>query len=444
MRRLVLLCVSLLLAGPAMAQPAADAPVLTLDDAVRLALQHNRLIHNAELELGRAGDRLEAARTRRYPAFQFGLVGAYVPIPIDLQFAPGVFGTFPGIGPVPATDTTISTDPGFTFGLAARIVQPLSQLYRIGSTIEALEAGRAVSREDLRARRQAAAADVRRVYYAVLQGQSALAAAQEQVTALVELERVVERRLAEEAVLLADHLEVQARLARARHHVASLRNQLASRKERLNSFLGRELGTPFRAASVPEASPVETGFDVAEARALAQRPDVRRARHQLVQLEADLRAKRSELIPDLSLVGSYVMPITSDVLPREIAWVGLELTWDVFDWGRKRREADEKAKAMAQVRNLASEAETQVVLDVRSQARQLEEARELVGVAELARRAARERLRVVANRYREQAATLREVLDAQAALAQADDQHQQALLAVWVARAEFERALGED
>jgi outer membrane protein TolC len=48
------------------------------------------------------------------------------------------------------------------------------------------------------------------------------------------------------------------------------------------------------------------------------------------------------------------------------------------------------------------------------------------------------------NRYKQQAALLNDVLNAQAALAEADNQYQQALLAFWSARADFEKAVGGD
>ena len=56
--------------------------------------------------------------------------------------------------------------------------------------------------------------------------------------------------------------------------------------------------------------------------------------------------------------------------------------------------------------------------------------------------AEKERLRVVINQYPLKAALLKDVLQEQAAVADADNQYQQALLAFWIAKADFERALG--
>jgi len=48
------------------------------------------------------------------------------------------------------------------------------------------------------------------------------------------------------------------------------------------------------------------------------------------------------------------------------------------------------------------------------------------------------------HKYEEKAVLLRDVLAERAAAASADDQYEQALLAFWSARSEFEQAMGED
>jgi outer membrane protein TolC len=80
---------------------------------------------------------------------------------------------------------------------------------------------------------------------------------------------------------------------------------------------------------------------------------------------------------------------------------------------------------------------------VKTRFRKLEEVKSRVRVAELGRAAARERLEVQTARYGERVVLLADVLQAQAALASANDQQQTAVLAFWTARADFDRALGE-
>ena len=301
---------------------------------------------------------------------------------------------------------------------------------------------RDLARQSLRRERQTVVNQVKATYYQVLQSQSALEAAEETIRSYRELLRVVEDQLKEQAVLRVDLLDVRNRLAGAELNALATGHDLATRKEQLNYLLGRPADTDFRVSPVPEAGPIEMDAAGALALALSQRPEINQASLQLKSAEYGLKAKKAEFIPDLSLVLGYLSPITSDVLPRNIAYISLELSWEIFDWGRKRQEAASLRGAVDQAQRSLEDARAQIELDVRSRLRKLEEAQVRVRVTQLGQEAARERLRVTLNQYREKAALLKDVLQVQAALASAEDQYQQGLLGLWTAHADLERALG--
>jgi outer membrane protein TolC len=424
-------------------ETAGSEPLLTLEEALTIALAENRGVRAASLEIGRAEDRIGAVQARRLPALRIGLAADYPIVPIDLNFFQGDFGTFPGIGPVPSRDTTLSTQRWLAAASAA-VIQPLAQQYRLGLTVDQLRVGQNIAREDLRGQRQTVASDVKRAYYVVLQAQSALDAVQESVRSLRELDRVVEEQLAERKALRADSLDVKTRLAQAEVDAFTAGNALATRKEQLNHLLGREPTTAFRVSPVTEtAGLVEVDLDAAQAQALRQRPDLTRADLQVRFADYDVRIKKSEYIPDVDLVLRYLHPATSDRLPQNVALVGVELTWEPWDWGRKRREAAEREKAMEQAKTTAAELRSRIILDVNTRLRKLEETKAQLRVASLGLDAARERLSVTTTRYAEGSALLADVLQSQAAVAAAHDQYQSAALGFWTARAEFERAVGE-
>ena len=74
----------------------------------------------------------------------------------------------------------------------------------------------------------------------------------------------------------------------------------------------------------------------------------------------------------------------------------------------------------------------------------MQEARALLDVTRLGLEAEREKLRVTLNRYAQHLVLLKDTLQAQTAVADANHQYQNALVSFWTARAEFERALGEE
>jgi outer membrane protein TolC len=70
-----------------------QAPLLTLDEAVTLALQHNRLVKNSVLEARKNDSEVSTARSRRKAQFQFSMLGGELLHAFDFTFEGGVFGT---------------------------------------------------------------------------------------------------------------------------------------------------------------------------------------------------------------------------------------------------------------------------------------------------------------------------------------------------------------
>jgi outer membrane protein TolC len=120
------------------------------------------------------------------------------------------------------------------------------------------------------------------------------------------------------------------------------------------------------------------------------------------------------------------------------------MSWEIFDWGRKKRQLGEKSKTIEQAENTLKETEDQILIEVGDKFRRLQQTQQALRVARLSQDAERETLRITQSRYRFDAALLTEVLQSQATLADANNQYQQSLLSFWIAKAELERAIGED
>jgi outer membrane protein TolC len=430
--------------GPAEAVRDGTSEVLTLDEAVRLALENNRGLRIALLEVGKAEDKVAAARTRRLPSSSLNLFGAQLLREVDFEFREGVFGTFPGTGPIPAADTNITTPRRPIVYAVGQVSQPLSQLYEINLDIQKEALGRTLAEAKAHVERQDVVNNVKKLYYAALETESALTASEESLTLYRELDRLTAEYVLQQVALKADNLDVKARLAKEEYNALSLRNQLATQKEELNDLMGRDVRTQFRLSPVAEATAYEVELSAAQARALELRPELREARVKVRQAEQDRRIKRAEYIPDVSLSLNYISPFNVEMLPTNVLAVGLWVSWEPWDWGRKKRELEEKNRAIEQAEMALRETESRVLLEVNQKQRKLVEARALLRFAAATQQAAQEILRVSRNRFAEQAALLKDVLQAQEGLADANHTYQQAVLAFWVARADFERALGEE
>ncbi|HKQ61241.1 MAG TPA: TolC family protein [Candidatus Polarisedimenticolaceae bacterium] len=421
-----------------------ETELLSLDRALEIAFeQGNRPLQIAQLEVSKAAERLAAGRTRRYPVLKSEVQGTQLLNSVEFSFESGLFGDFPGTGPIPAEDTQVTSSRDLQWFVTASVAQPLSQQYQIGLAVKSAELEVDVQQERLRLERQTLARSVREAYHAVLQAQSARAAADQAVSFLEELERVVAGHVEREAALPVDLLDVRARLADGRYHARVSAHAEESAKEQLNFLLGRDVAAPFRVEPLPTPGPLETDLDAAWARAREQRPDLREARLLSRQAELERRRARAEYLPDVSLVASnYSFNI--EFLPRNVQTIGLALSWEPFDWGRRRHEIAERALTLRQSEHSAADAEAAARVEVGALYRVLDESRALVDVYEARREAAAERARVLAERHRQEAALLKDVLQAQSDLAQAEDLWRQAVLACWTARARFIKGLGEE
>jgi outer membrane protein TolC len=435
----------LLLNGISLHAQNAGAPeVLDLQKAISLALEHNRQVLSAGLDVGKSTDELSAAKTRYYPAFSISILGSQLLSDVDFTFEQGLFGTYPGIGPIPATDTAIVTPTQPVAYIVGSVQQSLSQLYRIKLNTELLKSSIEEKKQAEREQRHDTINDVKKVYYGVLQNQSSLRYSEQQVKLFEELQRITDNYVAEQAALKTDSLEVKTRLARAQYDVLAAQNDLATQREQLNILMGRDIRTEFDVNPVPEAADWEQDIAAAQKIALEHRPELRQAAAKLKEAEYDRRIKKSEYIPDVAVSLNYISPQGFEFVPTTIAGIGLLFTWDVYDWGRKSSELAEKSKSIEQAKLSLTETENRVLLDVNTQYRKLKESRQLIQVAKLGQDTAEENLRVVTDKYKQQSALLKEVLQAQTTLEEYRNQYVEALLSFWAAKADFEKSLGED
>jgi len=424
--------------------PVAITQRLTLDRAIQLAVENNRQIQTAALQLQKANEDVEVARTHRLPVFDIQGQAAQLLTPVDFAFPQGAFGEFPGVGPIPATDTDVSVPRQLTYYFSSQVSQPITQLFRIGLGIDSARATSAIEQEHLNAQRLSVTNSVKRLYFAILQSESALDSTEQALALYRELDRTLEVRVAQKVALRADSLDVRFRLAKEELTRTTYQNTLASQKEQLNQLLGRDVRTDFVVEPVTELSIAEVDVDAARTRALENRPDLREARLKVEQADLDRRLKKADRIPELSVAVSYSSYFNIDVMPTNLATAGLQLKWEPFDWGRKGHELAAKTHTVTQARLAVRDTEDRIIVDVNNRFRTLSEKRALLNVARMAQATSREKLRVKTNQYQVQAALLPDVLQLRTEQASSDDQYQQALLAFWTAKADFENAIGEE
>src|SRR6266853_1642429 len=399
----------LLVRGVGQAQQSAPAfgESLTLDQAIALALRDNHAMKIAKLEVERADEDISAAKTYRLPSLH-----AYTSVSgnlanNELKVTNPANNLFPGLGPF----FTLNDSRKPTAIFAASVIEPLTQQYRIGLNIKSQRVSREMTQAKLRQQQSETINLVKKAYYAVLQTRNAISSVEEALKSYHELDKVTGDNVLQQVSLRADLLVVQTRLAKVEYEQLELTNQLATQKEQLNTLLGRAVDTPLEVAGVPEFTSFETDLVAARKIALDRRPELEQARLVIEQATLDRRAKKSEYIPDVSAGFVYLTPRNyASVIPKNFANVGVVVSWEFFDWGRKKHQLSEKEKAVEQAKYSVKETEDKVLIDVGDKLRKLQQSSQALRVAELAESSAKENLRVSTGQYKYQAAMLSDVL----------------------------------
>jgi outer membrane protein len=417
-------------------EPSGDLPVLSLTRAVQIAVENNRPVNMAKLDIVKSKWEVAQTKTKRFPA-----ITTYLFASVDIT---NPTFTFPADLFDNKQPQKLNLSNGITGTASVQVAQPLSQLYQIHLAVREQELSTDLATQQYRGQRQSIVSSVKQAYYSALQTESALEATQSLVKQYEETDRVATDYLRQESVLKSDSLEAKAKLAQSRYQVVQLRDTLQTQKEQLNELLARDLDTPFRTEQVPPITPAEMDLKTARSTALQQRPEVKEAEIDTQRAEYDRKLSRAKYIPDVGAAIHYLDPINTAFLPQNILSAGLELKWDPFDWGGRRDEVKQKDVSIQQSHYQLQETQAQVMLDVDNTFRKLQESRSLLDVSQAGRDAANEKLREISDQFKQSSVLMRDLLQQQAAAANAEHEYEQSLLSFWNAKAAFEKALGEE
>ena len=427
---------TLILSAPAL-------PAISLDEAIALAQAQNRKVRISAEHIGQRESELAAQKTRRYPVSNVMATAGVGVTKAEVTFPRGAFGVYDTVGPIPGNDLKLGIPRRLTGFSYSQVALPLTQQVRIGAAIGNAADDLAIAKLDRTRTEQEVTAQVRQLYFALLSADAAQKAAEANLALAREVERLAGQGVDAGTTLAADRGEASARRQRAEVAVSGVEAERANLREQFNLLLGRPLEEP--ADVLLPAEPV-VAFDAAEvrARAVAERPEIESARLRMHQAELAVRAKKWEQVPDVSLVFQHFGFLnTGNLAPTNYAVAGLQVNWEPWDWGRKKKEA----RALEYQVKAARIAREETADAVRAQAgqalRAFEQSRKEVAAAEVAVAAAGESVRVNRERYEQQAALLRALLEAQTSFEAAQEQQVRAMSARGTAWANLQLAMGQ-
>jgi HAE1 family hydrophobic/amphiphilic exporter-1 len=417
-----------------------EAEPLSRAGAVRIALEAHPDVKKAEESLLRLRGLVTEVRADALPEIK--LLGQWTRFRDPSLLNSPSFDNFPPefidqLRPVPAT----------IWDGYATLKQTLFN-FKVGRAIKAAKLATQSGDEEIRRVRQAVALLAVQAYNEyVLSRERVRVAAAAVKQKEVQLETTRNRRAAGVATEL-DVLRFEVDLENARAQLLAQEGAAELARGRLNAVLVRPIGAPIEPTDGLDFIDLQVAPEQAVAEAWANRPEVRQ-----VELEERIRdhavaIARADMRPSLELNANYGWSTrkTTNFFEGDFQrWgAGLTLTVPVFDG---LRTAGRVAQAKADLNMVAQTRialENQIRLEARDAVDRLNVAKKVLETTELNLRQARKALEMVEANYKYGAATLLDVIDAQAAQTQADSNRIQALHTHANARATLRFVMAQD
>jgi outer membrane protein len=416
MRPSLVFCIGLLAVAAVNAQET-----LSLDDALRLALQNNGLARAALAETDAADARLAAARANLYPS-------------IDLSSST-TRTRIEGGGAI--ADTTQRQNG---FGLEWLLLDNGQRELRIRQSSRTAEATRQSTRDTVRR----VLFQTARAYYEVLRRKELLQVADTAVRRAETLLEVAKAQAEVGAAPQKDVLQAEADLANARVQQIQARNALRLAETDLKRLIGWEAQKPLPDLTAPDAPPTpDPALSVEQLwqRARLQRPDLRDAelRLQISRLGLDAARLNSLLRLQISVRGFREYDPNS----RTQGSISIVASYPLLDGGLTRANLREAEASLQSAQFRLQQAERDAYAEVESALLSIREAFERLEASKIAVAAAQRNFDAAQESLREGVGTIVEVLTAQLALITAETNLVQATYDAAVAELQLRVATGE-
>lgn len=418
--------------------PDASAVALSLADALARARAHSaRLEQLSALDAGSLAG-VRAAQAARRPLVDLG--AGYT----RNSSVPELAISAPGVG-------TLELFPDIPNTWRARVAATLP-LYTGGRTQAGLRAAlaqREAAGLDLRAGQQDLVLETTTAYWTLVTTRATERVLAEALASYEQHLKDAQHRAEVGLAARNEVLAVQVERERAELGRVQAANAALLAQAELARLVGLDLGATLVTTETLDARPVPAeDAGVLAAAAREARPELQALRARVQAADAQVGVQRAAALPQAGLSAGYdlarpntrVLPLRDEF---DGTWsVGVNLTWNAFDGGRSAAAVSQARAQADALRAQLREVERRVALEVRARLLDIDAAEHGLAVSVRAHEAARENVRVSADRYREGVASSSDLLDAETGLLRAGLDRTAAQSRLVLAHAGLDRAVG--
>jgi outer membrane protein TolC len=383
-RIVVLMAALVLFSGQNLAEAQSDVPAsrhLTLHEAVELALEHNHTVRIAGYKVEESQHAKDVARSAYFPTLRNETRVFTVTDSQFIQIPTGGLGTAAGT-PIPNQSVTLNQG-GHTFETSGTTLeQPLTQIFsKIKPANDIAAANVKAARANAQETENEIALTVHQLYYKVLIAQLHRSATESKIKATQDLESERLEQVKYGSVLAEQLIESRAQALEAKQDLLTIDVQLSDLTMQFDDAIGLPLTAKLSLdPGVPDLQDVCALAECISAM-LKAHPEVVAAHAEVEKASAGVRAAKGDYVPNISTFARYSYQNNVPFLARNFGTFGVQLTYDLFDGGRRRATVREGDAQVAQAKENLERVTEDAELRLKTAYNKLERTREMVHVS---------------------------------------------------------------
>jgi outer membrane protein TolC len=367
----------------ARAQNPEPAPrKITLSEAVQMALKNNHVVRIAGLEVQVKQHAKEAARSGYFPQITNESRVLRVTDTQFIDIPTGSLGTVGGT-PIPTAPAILNQGEKTFITSGTGLVQPLTQLFtKVKPSNDLARADLDATRANEKATENDVALRVHEIYYQILVTQLHKSATEAKIRAAQEMESERTQQVKYGSALDEQLIDSRAQTLEAKQDLLTMELQLSDLTMQLNDVLGLPVTTQLELdPTVPEVQePCRREECVSTA--LASHPEIIAAKAEVEKASAGVRLSKADYFPDVSAIARYSYQDNVPFLARNFGTFGAQLTYDLFDGGRRKAKLGESNAGLGEARENLARITDEVERRVETAANKLARTKEMIEVSQ--------------------------------------------------------------
>ena len=422
-------------------QHAAETRRLTLTEAVHLAIAKNRSLKIARLKVAENEQKKAGDRSEYFPRITNQSNVRHTTELENITLPAGAFGSAGGAF-IPPRSISIGQGQNTLVTSGTQITQPLTQLIRIRAANRVDAAEVAASRDDLKKAENEVALEVHAVYFRILITRLEKQAAEQQRAYASDHLRQSEEDVRNGNALNVSAIQGRAGLLESQQSVLTAELQLSDLNTEMNDLLGLPLDTQLELDPV-----VPANFDLRPREeyvqaAWSEKPEILAAAEAVRKAQAGVAAAKSAYIPDITAFARQSYQNGVPFLVHNFGTFGVNLSYDLFDFGKRRAAVHEREAQLAQAKENLTRLKDQAAVAIEKSYNKLERTKNLVQVADQVVKLRQESERLAQNQVVQGVLLVSDRRQNTAATYKAQADYLQASLGYLLVWAELEQAAG--